>query len=198
MALLLPVLAACAEISGLDDFEASGMPPAVCGDGIRQGEEACDDGNTEDGDGCSSTCVVVCPSGWIESDAGHCYLIEDDLSGWEQATTLCEAYGSLFHLATITDLDELTFVQGTAARSIWLGGTDMGVGMAEGNWRWDNEEPWTWVNGMVPPWATAQEPNDQNGNEDCLELDLGARFNDSVCTLMMPRLCELTPPSNAP
>jgi cysteine-rich repeat protein len=29
---------------------------AGCGDGIEQGEEACDDGNTSDGDGCSAFC----------------------------------------------------------------------------------------------------------------------------------------------
>jgi len=30
----------------------------VCGDGIKFASEACDDGNTLDGDGCSSTCAV--------------------------------------------------------------------------------------------------------------------------------------------
>ena len=31
---------------------------AMCGDGIKVGAEACDDGNTDNGDGCSSTCAV--------------------------------------------------------------------------------------------------------------------------------------------
>ena len=30
----------------------TGSPPAVCGDGIVEGEEACDDGNETPGDGC--------------------------------------------------------------------------------------------------------------------------------------------------
>ena len=30
----------------------------VCGDGLTQGAEACDDGNTADGDGCSATCAI--------------------------------------------------------------------------------------------------------------------------------------------
>src|SRR5699024_244875 len=29
----------------------------TCGDGILAGAESCDDGNTDDGDGCSSACV---------------------------------------------------------------------------------------------------------------------------------------------
>lgn len=35
-------------------FEVEG----VCGDGIVEGNEGCDDANTEDGDGCSATCTV--------------------------------------------------------------------------------------------------------------------------------------------
>ena len=34
----------------------------VCGDGFRVGSEACDDGNAEDGDGCSAACAVE--DGW--------------------------------------------------------------------------------------------------------------------------------------
>lgn len=32
---------------------------AVCGNGIKEGAEQCDDGNALDGDGCSSICVIV-------------------------------------------------------------------------------------------------------------------------------------------
>lgn len=34
-------------------------PPAICGNGVTETGEQCDDGNTENGDGCSSICVVV-------------------------------------------------------------------------------------------------------------------------------------------
>ena len=43
---------------------------AVCGDGVIAGDEVCDDGNTINGDGCSSTCTVegaVCGNGIIET-----------------------------------------------------------------------------------------------------------------------------------
>ena len=39
----------------------------VCGDGLRVGSENCDDGNSADGDGCSSTCEVEAE--WICSRA---------------------------------------------------------------------------------------------------------------------------------
>ena len=34
------------------------LAPAVCGNGTREGSEACDDGNTTASDGCSATCTV--------------------------------------------------------------------------------------------------------------------------------------------
>jgi cysteine-rich repeat protein len=35
-------------------------PANLCGNGIRTGQEGCDDGNEDDGDGCSATCTVEC------------------------------------------------------------------------------------------------------------------------------------------
>ncbi len=32
--------------------------PAICGNGVQEGVEACDDGNTNNGDGCSSLCLA--------------------------------------------------------------------------------------------------------------------------------------------
>lgn len=34
------------------------IPPQICGDGIIQGSEGCDDGNVVPGDGCSASCVI--------------------------------------------------------------------------------------------------------------------------------------------
>ncbi len=46
--------------------------PAICGDGIVQGTEKCDDGNTVSGDGCSSTCVVeFCGDGILQTGLGE-------------------------------------------------------------------------------------------------------------------------------
>ena len=42
----------------------------VCGDGVQEGSEQCDDGNTADGDGCSATCQIetgpTCGNGLLE------------------------------------------------------------------------------------------------------------------------------------
>ncbi len=39
-----------------DGGEVSGASMSVCGDGQLAGDEACDDGNADDGDGCSAAC----------------------------------------------------------------------------------------------------------------------------------------------
>ena len=39
-------------------------PQIVCGNGIVEAGEQCDDGNTQNGDGCSSTCQIQCAENW--------------------------------------------------------------------------------------------------------------------------------------
>jgi cysteine-rich repeat protein len=44
-------------------------PPTICGDGIVEGAEICDDGNTIDGDGCSSNCIPeICGDSILENN----------------------------------------------------------------------------------------------------------------------------------
>ena len=56
-------------------FDQSGITtgnntsPAVCGDGVVEGSEACDDGNTADDDGCSGTCQQE--AGWDRARPAH-------------------------------------------------------------------------------------------------------------------------------
>ena len=38
-----------------------GEPTSVCGDGVLEGGERCDDGNRDDGDGCSAACQIEPP-----------------------------------------------------------------------------------------------------------------------------------------
>ena len=49
------------------DTEASAsdtdMPMPVCGDGVVEGDEVCDDGNNENGDGCQADCTLPCMPG---------------------------------------------------------------------------------------------------------------------------------------
>lgn len=58
----------------IDDLCVVGVNPAepVCGNGTLEGEEACDDGNLVDGDGCQADCTLtpepMCGNGAVEGD----------------------------------------------------------------------------------------------------------------------------------
>ena len=71
------------------DFDPGNLP--VCGNGVREACEDCDDGNTTDGDGCSSSCEMeqtVCGDGvqgpGEECDDGN----TDDGDGCSSSCTL--------------------------------------------------------------------------------------------------------------
>lgn len=64
----------------------------LCGDGLIVGSETCDDSNTDDGDGCSSTCSLESTStwnsgwwggGWGGWGGGGIVLIKDECLWWD-------------------------------------------------------------------------------------------------------------------
>jgi cysteine-rich repeat protein len=54
--------------NGIGDA-CDGEPCSICGDGLVRGAEQCDDGNLEDGDGCSGTCGLE--QGWTCPNPGQ-------------------------------------------------------------------------------------------------------------------------------
>ena len=51
-----------------DEEEDPGFDGPFCGDAFVDGDEECDDGNDQDGDGCSSACEVEAFEGETEGD----------------------------------------------------------------------------------------------------------------------------------
>jgi cysteine-rich repeat protein len=182
-------------VGGSDGGGGSGG--MACGDGVRDEDEECDDGNRMENDGCSSACVVACPDGWTKADNLHCYVAADGGMSWMEALAFCPgvdvgAYPSVPYLATITTAQEQAIGDDMTAQgeSRWLGASDIDT---EGTWTWENGEPWEWPLNVQPPWASPQEPNDDNG-EDCLEIYDTGLFNDATCEAIIVPLCELDPP----
>lgn len=69
-----PEVADAAEVSPLDSQADTPEPaPAVCGDGVVAGAEACDDGNVGDGDGdwCAADCSALVDVSTYTGYAGH-------------------------------------------------------------------------------------------------------------------------------
>ena len=58
------------------DVAFEGVAVDVCGDGVLGASEACEDGNTDDGDGCSAACLIE--EGWDCPGGGGCVPICGD------------------------------------------------------------------------------------------------------------------------
>jgi len=75
--------------------------PFVCGDSIVQDNKVCNDGNTEDGDGCSGTCTLetghMCYGAVRTGAAGA----RGKMTSWHTNSTTGEQY-----LAVLADVDE--------------------------------------------------------------------------------------------
>src|SRR5690606_7826353 len=76
-----------------------GSKPGRCGDGVVDTGEGCDDGNDEDGDGCTATCTVE--EGWTCTGAQGCTPIcgdglilgDEECDGEDFGGMTCEDYG---------------------------------------------------------------------------------------------------------
>ena len=114
-----------------------------CGDGRRQAPvEECDDGNRNDGDGCSHQCLR-CEAGdarFVWSQSGRCYTRHDRPLPWAEAAAACNAIGA--HLVSLNAWAELrevsTHLLADRSASYWIGLSDM---WGSGEYRWNSGEP---------------------------------------------------------
>ena len=204
-------LAACGGDDGAVPIDA---PPeidaAVCGDGLVGGSEQCDDGNTDDTDGCvacawatcgdghvrahvedcegeSATCVrcTTC-SGVGDPATGHCYTMVETARTRAAAEADCATAGG--HLAVLEDASEWGVIAPlwtTPFAATWIGLTRAV----------DGQNQWAWETGPRLDVATAHwnagEPNDSGGVEDCVEAGgMTGGWNDLACGNTRRALCE--------
>ncbi|MFH1131586.1 MAG: lectin-like protein [Pseudomonadota bacterium] len=138
--------------------------PAVCGNGTQEQGEACDDGNTVDGDQCNANCSLACVGGKTFNLNCYVYVITSSQDMyWHQAVHECEDRG--MHLVTTTNAVELAFVRQNlgvpTSTYIWVGLNDM---KKEGTWVWITGEPVNYT-----AW-TPGEPSDSLDGEDCAAI----------------------------
>ncbi|MEO7036480.1 MAG: lectin-like protein [Polyangiaceae bacterium] len=129
-------------------------PPAVCGNGIIEAGEQCDDAGHA-GNGCDASCKVVCSQhgqGSVESADYHCYAgyNQADFTGSQQD---CVKRGA--HLATISSAAENKLLRPLVSNSKWLGGNeDVAAALpCNGAYAWLTGEAFDFIN-----WAP-HEPN---------------------------------------
>jgi cysteine-rich repeat protein len=189
-------------MAGMPDGAAgSPTPPAdpVCGNGILEAGEQCDDAGHTGLDGCDADCQVVCSQhgqGTLESADHHCYHGYDQFD-FTSAQQDCLKRGA--HLATISSADENQIARTLTNNSKWIGGYE-NVGAMQpgvGDYEWLTGELFTYTN-----WAE-QEPNHleahcvNNFNAHCYEhciVILGdGTWADRLCDTPDGYVCEWDP-----
>jgi cysteine-rich repeat protein len=200
---------------GLAGTCVPGGAPAVCGDGVVNGDEECDDGNSVSTDFCvecrSSRCgdghvlagvedcddgniadgdtcnanCLACPAGAVTYD-GRCYWVVTTAATWDAAAAACAADGG--YLASIGSDAENTFVAGLGVGEHWIGLEETpGGGPRDFRWQDDN----LLSLGNFTGWGS-NEPS-TGADDECVAIDAGA-WDAQSCTLTRPYVCEREPP----
>lgn len=138
---------------GHDGTEPPKPQEPVCGNGVIEMGEQCDDAGHAGQDGCNDDCQVVCSqygADTLESADHHCYRGYDEAT-FQSAQQKCEALGA--HLATISDAAENKLVQKLVNNSKFIGGwEDVPLNSkGQGAYTWVTKEPLSFTN-----WARNQ------------------------------------------
>jgi len=171
----------------------------VCGNGILEQGEQCDDAGHAGHDGCDANCKVVCSEhaqGALESEDHHCYFGYDQLD-FAMAQADCVKRGA--HLATIANATENQLVLKFINNSKWIGGLEdvAPTQPGTGAYAWITNEPFAYTN-----WAP-QEPNrldthcggsfNQHCYEHCIAILGDGSWADRRCDMPDGYVCEWEP-----
>jgi cysteine-rich repeat protein len=173
---------------------AGSLPNGVCGDGILDQGEECDDGNTNDNDGCTA-CKVDCDTaqGAVKDEKSHhCYWLLRLDHSFDIARQYCQgtARGNVDSAALSTQA-ELDFIkmQHVLTEAVWIGGRWTGTA-----WEWTNSEPWIYGDdqaGAKPPWSGAA--GDNHSSLDCVTAQVDGKIAATNCQDFHFVLCERSP-----
>jgi len=171
----------------------------VCGNGILEQGEQCDDAGHTGQDGCDANCKVVCSEhaqGALESEDHHCYFGYDQFD-FAAAQADCAKRGA--HLATIASATENKLVLKFINNSKWIGGLEdvASTQPGTGAYAWITGEPFSYTN-----WAP-QEPNrldthcggsfNQHCYEHCVAILGDGSWADHRCDMPDGYVCEWEP-----
>jgi hypothetical protein len=112
---------------------------------------------------------------------GRRYRSEGNTATYADAMASCAAEGG--HLAVVTDTAENDYVRSMISDTSWIGFSDS---VSEGNF--------TWITGSTSSYNKWSGPQpDDNGGEDCVEVNTNGDWNDQKCAATRGFVCECDP-----
>jgi hypothetical protein len=148
----------------------------------RAGVDAGDVRAATSPDAGASSEALACDATGELTAAGGCYLLGIQTINWSAASAACDSWGG-----TLARLDsaeeEAALLARVAPTDTWIGLNDLA---SEGTMLWEAGG----APSLYTHWA-AQQPDDFDGTEDCVELLADGRgWNDRPCTDLRAYLCE--------
>lgn len=159
----------------------------VCGDGVRDESEPCDDGNLVDGDGCSSACAPECKQ---ESWHGEVYAFCPLAAAHARTRDLC---GSLRATPALPRSPEEQEWMLDRARAIAGGAWWIGLDSYAGQWWAGDGSPVTWYHwGEGQPDEPERPATPDMSAQACVLLDTaaGGAWDDRPCAEEHPFVCR--------
>ncbi|XP_031754100.1 macrophage mannose receptor 1 [Xenopus tropicalis] len=125
--------------------------------------------------------IRQCDSGWKSFD-GSCYYIVTTMKNWTEARGFCKSMNS--DLVIIKSAREQKFLENiTSITKFWIGLT-----------KDRNKNVWRWVDGTLHNLSDGfwyeDEPNNEAGREDCVNLWKDKKWNDVYCTGLYKAICR--------
>jgi hypothetical protein len=114
-----------------------------------------------------------------DTGAGSCYAISPEPSTWSRALVACAGWGG--SLVSINSSAESDWLTATVDVTIWIGANDR---QREGTFVWSNGDPFQFE------LFAAGEPDNTFGVQDCVERRVDSSWNDRVCSVENPFVCE--------
>ncbi|XP_077057453.1 uncharacterized protein LOC143710386 isoform X1 [Siphateles boraxobius] len=111
------------------------------------------------------------------------FFISSELKSWSESRKYCRDRGA--DLVIINTEEKQRFISSFIKESLWIGLSDI---ENEGNMKWVDNSP------LNQGFWESNEPNNLNGNEDCIELNPAKpslkNWNDIPCSAMRKWICE--------
>ncbi|KAJ7382017.1 hypothetical protein OS493_037660 [Desmophyllum pertusum] len=123
----------------------------------------------------------VCPNNWVHMQ-GSCYKYFSKAVNWNAAKSACETLGSKLLVINSQAEQQAIPSKFPDAQKTWIG-----------LYRDPKDKSrWLWVDGTRPTYTYwyPREPNNHGGNEDCVEMVTGRKWNDMPCSFSLTYICE--------